>query len=98
MGRIKATYVACDFDEKFPIITADSFENIRLALDNYCGADERDSAKFIAYHAYNPKYPNDYEGYFEYECCTNGNNWDDTYTDKFRIYCIEFYPLTYQRT
>ena len=87
-GGIKAIYLACDFDEKFPVISADSFDNMRKALDDYCGADERNSGKFIAYHAYNPKYPSDYEGY------SNGNNWDSTYTDKFRIYCVEFYLPT----
>ena len=91
---IKVTYIACDYDEKFPILTTDSFENMRKALDDYCGADERNVGKFIAYHPYNPKYPSEYEGYFEYECCTNGNNWDSTYTEKFRIYCIEFFPET----
>lgn len=94
MTKRRLTYVACDFDEKYPILSADSFDNIRLALDEYCGADERNSGKFIAFHAYESKYGSEYEGYFEYECCTTGNNWDSTYTDKFRIYCIEFYPLT----
>ena len=93
-GGIKTIYLACDFDEKFPVISADSFDNMRKALDNYCGADERNSGKFIAFVPYDSKYPSDYEGYYEYECCTNGNNWDNTYTDKFRIYCVEFYPPT----
>ena len=94
MIKIRAIYVACDFDEKYPILSADSFDNIRKALDEYCGADERTSGKFIAFHAYESKYGSEYEGYFEYECCTSDNNWEFTYTDKFRIYCIDFYPPT----
>jgi hypothetical protein len=87
---IKVTYVACDYEDKFPIITADSFENIRKACDEYCGADERDQAKYLGFKPYESKHGCDYEGYFEYECKLN----DKTYIDKFEIYCIEFYPQT----
>ena len=43
MRNIKVTYLALDYEEKFPIISADSFDNLKLALDDYCGADERNS-------------------------------------------------------
>jgi len=91
---IKATYLACDYDERFPIISADSFLNLRLALDDYCGADERKQATCKGFFPYDSKYPSDYEGYFEYECCKGNENPEDTYIDKFRVYCVEFYPLT----
>lgn len=88
---IKAIYLACDYDDRFPIISADSFQNLRLALDDYCGADERKQATCKGFFPYHSKYPSDYEGYFEYECFKNP---EETYTDKFRVYCVEFYPLT----
>ena len=92
--KIKATYLACDYEDGFPIITADSFENIRKALDEYCGADHRDLAKFISYKPYETKYPSEYEGDMEYLCCESGSDWSKTFNCKFKIYCIEFYPLT----
>ena len=95
MTHIKVTYLACDYEDKFPIISADSFDNLRLALDDYCGADERNSGKYLGFTPYNTKYPDDYEGHYEYECCYEGNDWNGgTYIEKFRVYCIEFYPKT----
>jgi hypothetical protein len=95
MAQIKVTYIACDYEYKFPVVSADSFDNLKLALDDYCGAGERNSGKCLGFTPYNTKYPDDYEGYYEYECCKNGNDWNSgTYIDKFRVYCIEFYPET----
>jgi hypothetical protein len=88
---IKVTYVACDYEDHFPIVTADSLENIRKACDEYCGADERNQAKFIKFHRYESNHWSDYEGYFEYEC---KDGVDGTYIDKFNIYCIDFFPKT----
>ena len=82
----KITYIACDYEDKYPIVTADSFENIRKALDEYCGADERNVAKCLGFKPYDSKYGGEYEGYFEYEC-----DFDDV---KFRIYCVDFFPKT----
>lgn len=95
MTYIKVTYLACDYEDKFPIISADSFDNLKLALDDYCGAGERNSGKCLGFTPYHTKYPDDYEGYYEYECCKNGNDWNGgTYIEKFRVYCVEFYPET----
>ena len=49
MTYIKATWIACDYEEGFPIISADSFDNLKLALDDYCGADNRNSGKCIGF-------------------------------------------------
>lgn len=92
--NIKVTYVACDHEDGFPVTTADSFENIREALDQYCGADNRDIAKFIGFFPYETKYGGEYEGYMEYECRDGRGDWSKTFNCKFKIYCIGFYPLT----
>lgn len=94
MTYIKATWIACDYEEGFPIISADSFDNLKLALDDYCGADNRNSGKCIGFTPYVTNFPCDYGGYYEYECCKDGTNWDETYIHKFRIYCVEFYSQT----
>ena len=91
----KITYVALDYEDRFPITSADSFDNLKLALDNYCGADERNSGKCLGFTPYSTKYGGDYEGFYEYECCRNGNDWTgETYKDKFQVWCVEFYPPT----
>ena len=77
MTSIKVTYLALDYEDKFPITSADSFDNLKLALDNYCGADERNSGKCLGFTPYETKYGSDYEGFYEYECCRNGNDGDD---------------------
>ena len=93
--KIKVTYIACDYDNCRPIISAESFENLRLALDNYCGADHRNLAKCNGFFPYNTKYPDYYEGYFEYECLTNNiNSLEQSYLEKFKVFCVEFYPET----
>lgn len=94
MTYIKVTYLALN-EHNNPVISAESFDNLKLALDEYCGADKRNTGKYIGFYPYNTKYPDEYEGYFEYECCKNGNDWNgETYIDKFKVYCIEFYPQT----
>ena len=95
MEQIKVTYLACDYEELFPILSADSFDNLRLALDEYCGADHRNSGRYIGFTPYDTKYPSEYEGVIEYECCESGiTDWSKTYIDKFRVYCVDFYPET----
>jgi hypothetical protein len=94
MTRIKITYIALDYESNKPIISADSFQNLKLALDDYCGADERNTGRYIGFKPYITKYPDDYEGDFEYECCKNGHDWSEIYVDKFKVYCVEFYPET----
>ena len=96
MIKTRAIYVACDFEDKFPIVSSDSFDNMRKALDDYCGADKKNSGKCLGFTPYDTKYPDDYQGYYEYECCSKGNDWNSgTYIEKFRVYCVEFYPKTY---
>lgn len=91
---IKITYLALDHEDRFPITSADSWDNLKLALDDYCGADERGIAKCLGFTPYNAKYGGDYAGYYEYECCKNGKDWTETYRAKFAIWYVEFYPKT----
>jgi hypothetical protein len=93
--KMKVTYLACNYEDDFPIISADSFENIRKALDQYCGADNRNIAKFIGFVPYETKhgFGTEYEGYMQYECRVGNRDWIKPYISKFKIYCIEFYPL-----
>lgn len=90
----KVTYIACDYEDGFPITTADSFENIRIALDDYCGADHRQVSEFKGFFPFKTKYGSEYEGYMEYESCQNDKDWSKTFISKFKIYCVNFSPLT----
>ena len=91
---IKITYLALDHEDRFPIISADSWDDLKLALDDYCGADERGIAKCLGFTPYNAKYGGDYEGYLEYECCTIGKDWTETYKVKIAIWVVKFYSET----
>ena len=90
MAQIKVTYLACDYEDKFPIISADSFDNLKLALDDYCGADEKNSGKCLGFTPYNTKYPDDYEGYYLYEITSpiQGGN-VSVCEEKYHVYCVE---------
>jgi hypothetical protein len=65
MTHIKVTYLACDYEDRFPIISADSFDNLKLALDDYCGAGEKNSGKCLGYYIrYNSNSQDYLAGYY----------------------------------
>lgn len=88
--RVKVTYVAMDCDGNRPIMSADSFENLKSGLDDYYGCDGR-GGECLGFTPYQTKYPNDYEGYFEYKVTMDNTK---TYSDQIKVYCIEYYPNT----
>jgi hypothetical protein len=96
MTRVKVTYVAIDEDGNKPITTADTFDNLRLALDEYYAVGNN-QAQCLGFTPYETKYPDEYEGYYQYTYKYKYNNTtqsDEQLTDKIRVYCIEFYPHT----
>ena len=66
MTRVKVTYVAMDVDGYKPIMSADSFENLRAGLDDYYGCDNR-GGECLGFTPYQTKYPDEYEGHYEYK-------------------------------
>ena len=86
---VKVTYVAQAFDK--PILTAHTWDDLVAGIDEYFGVGEDPTIRRISWNPYDSKYPDDYEGYFEYEV-------DDfkggSEIDKVKVYCVEFYPLT----
>ena len=91
--RIKVTYVAVDADGFKPIASAETFDNLRLALDEYYAVD-KGQAKCIGWYPFDSKYPDDYEGYYEYEWKNVVRDEVYTETDTIKVYCVEFYPKT----
>ena len=87
--RVKVTYVAMDCDGNKPIMSADTFENLKAGLDEYYGCDGR-GGECLGFTPYQTKYPDDYEGHFEYKVTMDNK----TYTDQVKVYCIEYYPNT----
>lgn len=89
-SRIKVTYLAVDSDGNKPLITASTFEDLRLALDDYYGVGVSESVKCLGFTPYQTKYPEEYEGYYEYEFPWEG----EILKDKVKVYCLEYYPYT----
>lgn len=93
MTYVKVTYIAQNEDNK-PITTAHTFADIEKALHVYFGVDKA-QAQCLGFYPYQTKYPDDYEGYFEYSYQHNGK----TCVEKIKIFCIEFFPHTiYQKS
>ena len=93
MNRIKVTYIAIDSDGNKPITSASSFEDLRKALDDYYAVGTGES-KCLGFFPYDSKYPDEYEGYYEYE--SKRIVWEELHLEKdtIKVYCIEYYPYT----
>ena len=94
--RVRVTYVAMDTDGYKPIMSADSFENLKAGLDDYYGCDGR-GGECLGFTPYQTKYPDEYEGYFQYKVKMVHSGRDEKfteYTDTVKVYCVDFHPHT----
>lgn len=91
--RIKVTYVAVDAEARKPIASAETFDNLRLALDEYYAVD-RGEGRCLGWYPFDSKYPDDYEGHYEYEWKNIVRDEIYLQVDIIRVYCIDFYPET----
>ena len=91
--KVKVTYVAMDNYGVKPITSAGSFEDLRKSLDEYYGVD-KGTGEFVGYTPYYSKYPDEYEGYFEYKSEMIVYGVVEEYVDKIKIYSVEYYPHT----
>ena len=93
--HIKVTYVALNEDGNKPIMTANTFENLLNGLNEYYGVGKDESAECLGFRPYNTKYPDDYEGYYEYKYIVKQHdNTIDEYIDKIKVYCVDYHPHT----
>lgn len=88
--RVKVTYIAIDVDGHKPIASAGTFEDLKLALDEYYSIGKDETARCLGFTPYESKYGDEYEGYYEYEFKFSHNMVRDT----IKVYCIDFYPYT----
>jgi hypothetical protein len=93
MSRIKVTYVAMDVDGYKPIMTAESFEDLKKGLDDYYAVDRTD-AECVGWFPYNPKYPDSYEGQYQYRWTHVIKNEKILELDVIKVYCVDFFPET----
>ncbi len=95
MSRIKVTYVAMDSDGNKPIVTAETFEDLKKGLDEYYAVD-REAAKCLGWTPYITKYPDEYEGYFvySYKVMHSDHSGLENEEDAVKVYCLNFYPET----
>ena len=86
---VRITYVAQAYDK--PIVTAHTWEDLIAGVDEYYGVGHDPKVKKISWNPYDSKYPDEYEGYFEYEVDDfNGG----TEIEQVRVYGVDFYPYT----
>ena len=91
--RVKVTYIAMDNDGNKPIMSADSFENLKAGLDDYYGCDGR-GGECLGFTPYISKYPDEYEGYYQYKVSMIQYEKPTEYIDTVKVYCINFHPHT----
>lgn len=95
--RVKVTYIALDKDGNKPIMSAATFEDLRKGLDEYYAVGKTD-AECLGFTPYQTKYPDDYEGYYEYKWFMLIRDELVEYIDKIKVYCVEFHPYTVYKT
>lgn len=93
MSRVKVTYVAIDSDGHKPIMTASTLDELKGGLDEYYGV-VIGAARCLGLYPFDSKYPDDYEGYFEYEWKNEVRGEVTIEIDKVKVYCVEYYPHT----
>ena len=86
---IRVTYVAQAFNK--PVVTAHTWTDLIAGLDEYYGVDADPKVKKLGWKPYNSKYPDAYEGHFEYEVDDFNGGIE---VEKVDVYCVEFYPYT----
>lgn len=97
--RVKVTYIAMDSDGHKPIVSAGTFEDLKRALDEEYNVKETE-AECLGFTPYNTKYPDEYEGYYEYKFKINIKDFKTNefipteITDKILVYSVDFYPHT----
>jgi len=87
---IRVTFVALSHWGK-PIVTAHTLDDLKAGIDEYYGIGTDKDVKYLNWTPYESKYPDEYEGYYEYE--VSDFNWD-VEIEKVKVYCVEFYPTT----
>lgn len=86
---IRVTYVAQVYDK--PIVTAHTWTDLIAGLDEYYGVGRDPKVEKLGWHPCNSKWPDEYEGHFEYEV----DDWNGgTEIEKVNVYCVDFYPHT----
>ena len=86
---IRVTYVAQTYNK--PVVTAHSFKEMEAGLDEYFALGKDPKVRKIGFTPYDSKYPNEYEGYFEYEVDDFDGGLE---IEQVSVYCVDFYPTT----
>jgi hypothetical protein len=76
-------YVAIDGD--IPFLCAPSFDSLKKALDEYY-AVHRNEGECLGFFPY--KYPDSYEGYYNYKFRMILHGKVEEYIDTIKIYCV----------
>jgi hypothetical protein len=96
--RVKVTYIAIETGDDYhkPIMSAGTFEDLKAGLDDYYGCDGR-GGQCLGFTPYQTKYPDDYEGYYQYKVSMIHSDRDEKpteYIDTVKVYCVGYHPHT----
>ena len=81
-------YFVNDREDKIPVLTATTLENVKQLLDEYMGMPpyfEDKDVEYLGYFPYDSSYPDIYEGTYKYR---DGNE-----IQEFGLYCMEIDAL-----
>ena len=76
-------YFVNDREDKIPVLTATTLENVKQLLDEYMGMPpyyEDKDVEYLGYFPYDSSYPDIYEGTYKYR---DGNE-----IQEFGLYCM----------
>jgi hypothetical protein len=81
MNNMNWVYVAYHEQNHCPIASSDNWESLLSMIDEYYGSD----GKRLGWYPYDPKFPDSYQGHFEYLDFLDNNS-----IDKIKIYEVDF--------
>lgn len=73
-------YVAYHVEHELPIAACRDWEHLKKMIEEWMGES------IIKFHEYDSKYPDDYQGYFEFYIERNGQ----IETEKVKVYSVDF--------
>jgi len=82
-----------DVDGYKPIMTADTFIDLKVGLDDYYGVGRTD-AMCLGFSPYETKYPDSYEGHYTYKWTQIVRDEKILQLDVIKVFCVDFFPLT----
>ncbi len=83
---MKLVWIALRYNR--PIVSASSFKGLKVGLNEYYNIGIDPKSKCLGYKTRECNYPDDLDGYYEYECDDQDGGVE---VERIEVYCIDFY-------